>query len=472
MKKNWLAAAIVSVAAGLGLCVTASAEGPTTYRLSSPADYYVGDSEYRAVSTYQPSASDQPGVAVAPAAPACTSACACEEEVEECPCEPWRLFCQKECGANVYGFVDGGIMFNFDSPADGFNGPVTFPDRDSGQINQFYGILEDVADLGDCCCGWDWGYRVDALYGSDYVYTMEAGFELNPDFTPHWNQNAAGFNSEYGLAIPQIYADLAYNDWRIKVGRMYTYIGYEVVPANGNFFYTHAYTMQYGEPFTHTGVMAAYKYSDTTTLNIGLVNGWDAFDKVSDEAAPMFGFAWDGGEGLTVAWNAILSQHDPIALGPAAGVLTDRQMYSLVIGYTFGCDDEWQYVFQHDYGWQAGANAFTPGLAAEWYGVNQYLFYTVNDCWKVGGRLEWFRDDDGARVTGLRNPSNAIFGQSFAGNFYELALGLNWTPTANITIRPEVRYDTFDGVGTVAGPFNAGTQEDQFLAGLDAIFLW
>ena len=46
-----------------------------------------------------------------------------------------------------------------------------------------------------------------------------------------------------------------YNDWKIKLGHFYTPIGYEVVPANGNFFYTHAYTMQYGEPFTHTGVL-------------------------------------------------------------------------------------------------------------------------------------------------------------------------------------------------------------------------
>jgi hypothetical protein len=418
----------------------------------------------------QPSPSDQPqpaaAVACQPAAPAC------EEAAEEEECEPWHLFCQKECGANIYGFMDGGFMWNTDGPADHFNGPVTFPDRDWGQFNQLYGILENKADNGGC--GWDWGYRADALYGSDYVFTMAAGLELNPNFSPAWNQRADGFSSEYGLALPQFYLDLAYNDWAIKVGHFYTIIGYEVVPANGNFFYTHAYTMQYGEPFTHVGAIGAYKYSDTTTLNIGVVNGWDALDKVQDEASPIFGFAWDGGEGLTVAWNMICSFNEPVGLGPAAGALTNRSLYSLVVGYTFGCDDEWQYVFQHDCGWQTGASAFAPGQMAEWYGVNQYLFYTVNDCWKAGLRAEWFRDDDGARVTGLRNPSNAIFGQSFAGNFYEVAAGMNWTPTANWTVRPEVRYDWFDGValGPAAGPYDAGTSNNQFLLGFDAIFLW
>ena len=456
-------ALVAAVAWGLYAGSAQAQYGPAT----QPTAY---DNSYYFQPDAQPSPSDQPvpppAATYVPCQPACAPVCE-----EECACEPWRLFCQKECGWNIYGFLNAGIMWNTANPADGFNGPVVFPDRDSGQFNQAYFILEDVADLGGCC-GWDWGYRVDALYGSDYLYTMSAGLELDPDFTPRWNQNAAGFNSEYGLALPQFYLDLAYNDWKVKVGHFYTPIGYEVVPATGNFFYTHAYTHMYGEPFTHTGVLGQYTYSDTTTLNIGVVNGWDAFDKVSDEAAPLFGFSWDGGNGLTLAWNAILSQHEPIFLGPAAGALTDRQMYSLVIGYTFGCDGEWQYVLNHDYGWQAGANAFTPGLAAEWYGVNQYLYYTVNDCWKVGARFEWFRDDDGARVTGLRNPSNAIFGQSFAGNFYDISLGLNWTPTANWTIRPEVRYDWFDGVGTVPGPFDAGTDNDQFLLGFDAIFLW
>jgi hypothetical protein len=471
MKRNWLIAAAVAIAAGLGLTLTASAQNPT-YNVSG-SDYYVGDVGVSTVSTYQPSASDQPAPppVVAGPGPCAPAACACEEE-EACPCEPLHLFCQKECGTNVHGFAAGGFMWNFDSPADGFNGPVTFPDRDSGQFNQMYAIIEDPASLGDCCCGSDWGYRVDVMWGSDYVFTQAAGLELHQDFTPHWNQRAPGESSEYGLALPQFYVDLAYNDWTVKFGHFYTIIGYEVVPANGNFFYTHAYTMQYGEPFTHTGVLGAYKYSDTTTLNIGVVNGWDAFDKIQDEASPIFGFGWDGGEGLTVAWNAILSNSEPIGLGPAAGTLTDRAMYSLVIGYTFGCDDEWQYVLQHDYGWQAGADAAAPGQAAEWYGINQYLFYTVNDCWKAGGRFEWFRDDDGARVTGLRNPSNAIFGQSFAGNFYEFSVGMNWTPTANWTVRPELRYDWFDGVGTVAGPFDAGTDNSQFLVGFDAIFLW
>lgn len=398
---------------------------------------------------------------MAPAEPAAE-----EEAEEEETCDPWRLFCQKECGWNFHGFAAGGIMANSRGPADNFNGPVTFADRDSGQFNQLYMILEKAADNGGC--GWGFGGRVDALYGSDYVFTMATGLELTTAGAPKWNIGPNG-NAEYGLALPQFYADVVYNDLSVKLGHFYTVLGYEVVPANGNFFYTHAYTMQHGEPFTHTGALATYKYSDSTNLVAGLVNGWDNFDRDVDTGAAILGFTWKNcDETLNIAYNICLSPNEPVLLGVNAGLLTNRNCSSLVVSKTFGCEGEWQYVFQNDIGWQHQGAADGTG-AAEWYGINQYLFYTVNDCWKFGGRFEWFRDDDGARVTGLRNTGNSIFGQSFVGNFYEMSLGANYTPTANLTIRPELRYDWFEGTGT---PFNNNTGVDQFLFGFDAIFLF
>lgn len=384
---------------------------------------------------------------------------------EEPACEPWRLFCQKECGWNLYGFASGGIMANFHDPADNFNGPVVFPDRDDGQFNQLYAILENTIDTGGC--GWDWGGRVDLLYGTDYILTQAIGLETHDDGTPHWNGNRF-----YGLALPQAYLEVGYNDWAFKLGHFYTPIAYEVVANTGNFFYTHAYTHQYNEPFTHTGVQATYKYSDTTSVIAGFVNGWDAFDREVDTGAGVFGLLWTGDNGLSLALTGIVSPNEPILLGPDAGLLTNRNMYALVVSYTFGADDEWQYVFEHDNGVQLGGNAFTPGRTAEFYSVTQYLFYKINDCWKAGGRFEWNRDDDGARVTGLR-PGNTIVGESFAGNFFDISVGLNWTPTANLTVRPELRYDWFDGISlTGLRPYDDGTRDDQWLAGFDVIYLF
>jgi hypothetical protein len=143
--------------------------------------------------------------------------------------------------------------------------------------------------------------------------------------------------------------------------------------------------------------------------------------------------------------------------------------------------DKWTYVLQHDNGWQDASVAIpgagVAGQDAEWYGVNQYLFYTINDCWKAGVRAEWFRDDDGVRVAGVRPTSqdgldagNTVATPGgYAGNFYEISLGLNWTPHANLNIRPEIRYDWYDGIGN---PFGDGNNQSQWVGGFDAYVLW
>ena len=56
-------------------------------------------------------------------------AAAAAAEAEEPTCDPWRIFCQKECGWNFTGYIAGGFTYNTASPADRFNGPVTWMDR-------------------------------------------------------------------------------------------------------------------------------------------------------------------------------------------------------------------------------------------------------------------------------------------------------------------------------------------------------
>ena len=47
--------------------------------------------------------------------------------------------------------------------------------------------------------------------------------------------------------LPRAYSSFSY------FRHTYELVGYEVVPAPDNFFYSHAYTLYASEPFTHTG---------------------------------------------------------------------------------------------------------------------------------------------------------------------------------------------------------------------------
>jgi hypothetical protein len=456
MKVNWIAAATMSIAASLGMTLVSNAQSPT-YTIADLAQPTDGPPMPPAE---QKSATDR--VPIAPMVEPQPAAAAEPAEEEEATCDPWRLFCQKECGWNIHGFVHGGYTANFDGPASNFNGPVTFNDQDIFLLNQLYLIGEKTIDRETCC--WNWGGRIDVLWGSDYIFTQSNGWETTLLGAPKWNDDPF-----YGLAIPQLFAEVGNEKNSIKIGHFYTPIGYEVVPANGNFFYSHAYTMQYGEPFTHWGLLGSYKWSDEIALNYGVVNGWDALTRAQDDPAIIAGFVWTGCRD-TMAFNVIFG-NEPTVLD--ATVYTDRYMHSLV--YTYNISDKWQYIFQHDYGWQNDGDR-TGTQSAEWYGVNQYLFYTINDCWKWGNRLEWFRDDDGVRVTGLRpDPGHPLAGSGFAGNFYDIATGLNWTPTSNLTVRGELRYDKFSGAavaGAAAEPFGDGTRTDQTLLSFDFIYLY
>jgi hypothetical protein len=227
--------------------------------------------------------------------------------------------------------------------------------------------------------------------------------------------------------------------------------------------------MQHGEPFTHTGGLATYNYNDRWAFYAGMVNGWDKFDATSDKMAFLGGATYTPDhERYTLTGTFISGQEDGVA--PPT---TTRSGYSIVFDYDINC--RLNYVLQHDNFWQDN-DPVNGGNDSEWYGVNQYLFYTVNDCWKLGARMEWFRDDDGTRLSAHHIREVAFGGAPLltpaqaAGNYYNITLGANWTPRSNLTVRPEVRWDWSDG--TVGQPYDSGTKDSQFTAAFDAIVVF
>ena len=411
------------------------------------------------------------------------------QEVEEGPERYLETEFLGSRGIKTYGWIDAGIGANaWGAP---WNGPITFNDRAwQGMMNQLYLVNEKLLDTGDG--GFDWGGRVDLLYGTDYIFTTARGLDAYPAGdpiglgAPRW-----GYNKYYGLAMPQLYGEVGYNDLAVKFGHFYTIIGYEVVPAIGNFFYTHAYTMQYGEPFTHTGVLTTWTPNDQVIFYNGITNGWDNFDDGMTTFGPVTNTGYPGynsnaaylggvtfksaDESQTLTFTTSTGNELGSFGVPMAG---NRSILSTV--YVNKLSDKLTYVFQNDNGWQFNAgNIYRPasqvGDTAQWYGINQYMFWNFSETLVGGMRLEWFRDNNGYRVI---NPlRNYLFGQQpvyggYAGNFWQLTYGLNYKPTANWMIRPEIRYDWYspDSPGTGQSPFGNGDQLGQLYGGCDLIW--
>jgi len=402
----------------------------------------------------------------------------------------------------TYGWMAAGIgANNWGSP---FNGPITFGDRAwQPMLNQLNLVTERTLDTEDG--GWDWGGRMDLMYGTDYIWTTAAGLDalnynyVNSYFVPRWNSS-----KYYGLAMPQLYAEFGRGDISAKFGHFYTPLGYEVVPAVGNFFYTINNTFQYGEPFTHTGMLANWKTNDQLTWYGGIVNGWDNWSSGTSLAAPITPFynnnanfiggatmkSSDQNQALTI-FGLSGNMMNGIFSGPLAGQASNGNRSYISTVYTNKLNDKLTYVFQNDVGWQFGLqdgqylqtqSGGANGMA-QWYGLVNYLFYNFSDSLIGGMRFEYWRDNNGVRATYQARNVNYAYWQTgnpgftgFQGNFWEITWGLNWLPNRNWRIRPEIRYDFYtpDNPGSGPLPYGGrgfgGDQYGQLYGGCDAIF--
>jgi hypothetical protein len=304
------------------------------------------------------------------------------------------------------------------------------------------------------------GGRVDLLYGEDYWLAKSVGFETRTDGSAHWNGH-----EYYGLAIPQAYVEAGWSDLSLKIGHFYTPIGYEGVPAPNNFFYSKSYSYQFAGPFTHWGGLLTWDMTPSWQTQFGIHNGWDSFDRVSDRLNALAGVKYT--DPCDIWWTsfAITSGDDFNNLADLPGVdsdFTNRTRYSWLLFLSL--TERIDYVFHH---WLGLQEAGAPGnRQADWYGIDHYAYYTLNDRWRAGIRYEWFRDEEGTRL-GLARPSNPNI-PPLPGDIYSVAFGLNWSPDANLMVRPEVRWDVFDGE-TPRRPFQDGRNDNQLMLGVDAI---
>jgi hypothetical protein len=372
----------------------------------------------------------------------------------ETACQPGDscVSCDPGCGygspLEIGGWISAGIYANAHGAPR--NGPLGFNDLGDGfNVHQMWVYAEKPVNTGGC--GWDWGYRADFMFGVDGPDTQAFG-GLGWDTT--WDTSA-----NYGFAMPQLYAEVGIDDWTIKAGHFYTTHGAEVVPALNNFFYSHSYSFYYGEPFTHTGVLASYAWSDDVTFFGGWTQGWDTgFDNTPQADTFLGGVSFPLTDRIDFAYTVSAGDFGPATAGKAALGLPDGGIYLHSFLFTWAINDRWTYVFHNDF----AVNSPAGVPSNRWNGIVQYLQYKINECWATGVRIEVFDDPQGARVS-YNGPATGTYG--------ELTWGLNWTPRERLVVRPELRYDWFNGLSAAnQQPFDNGNASDQFSGGFDVIW--
>ena len=362
-----------------------------------------------------------------------------------------------ELNLSLYGYVETSYTQNFNNPSSGINQNRSFDgDANSFRPNMAQIVLEKGAhtegDMAERA-----GFRIKLDVGEDAKFTGGTGAD---DFD---------FQEAYGNFIAPIG-----NGLRLQAGRMNTLIGYEVIesPLNPNFSRSFMFGM--GEPFTVTGVRAAYDFNDYVSFAMSAIDSFtgaqvDLNNSKSVEAllslAPMdnvgisiFGF-W-GPEGVRGASNT-----DRLQIGGILDVQVTQKAEVVVEAY---------------YGNQANASrvpgsTLPAGVNARWNGVAGYLIYDFNDKWGARVRGEIFEDAAGlfsCQLTGSTVSGNAqacFPGSNNAQTLWESTWTLQYKPVPSVITRIEFRYDKSNQYTFQEGVNAANNQST--LAG-DVIFLF
>jgi hypothetical protein len=388
---------------------------------------------------------------------------------------------QREAGTNplvernwrIGGSTVQSFVVNVSSPRDRFNGPVTWTDRSNDyQLNQQWIYVERMTDTSQQ--EFDLGGRIDFNYGTNYRWETSAGLEDT------WKVNTN--RAFYGISMPQAYIETAYNDVKVKWGHFISPVGYFTVDTTKNFFNTIPYTFEYGEAFTHWGALATWKVDDQLVIGGGVTRGWDNFNGAGTGSRGVGGIwtaTYTFENRASIAYVGMISNEFTNHMAPVPNY-SARYLQSLVLSIPL--TDQLSYVAQTNFGTQGNAydHSDTRRIGrANWYGLNQYLFYTISRRWTWGINFEWFRDEEGYRVGNqlptASDPSSMVRGLpsnrfGYIGNFYQVTVGPKWTPTKNLFVRPNLRCDWFSGTAANPGglkPFDDGLRNNQLIVGCD-----
>jgi hypothetical protein len=371
-----------------------------------------------------------------------------------------------EWGIDVSGHVEASYTWSESSPPDGelhedfINARVFDDQHDEFYWNQFdITIQRTLTADNDATTGY--ADRMNVGFMVNYIYGQDARL-IHANGTTDHDLDDASRNEEDDLT--QLYVTLGLpvgNGLLITAGKFVTPIGYELINPTLNPLYSHSFLFGYAIPFTHTGVLAKYNFTESMNATFGVVRGWDqAADDNNDDPSYIgqIAYTYNPGAAGSEPYNIILT-------GITGPEQTDSQgnyrtLIDLIVSHKVS--DQLTLAVNADLGYEDDVgDSFDEDSAdgddAWWYGVAGYAQYAWSEQISVNGRIEWFNDTDGAR--GLN------------ANVYEATLGLAIKPFpdndlgAGLVVRPEVRYDyASDDI------LDGGTDHDQLTFAVDAIF--
>lgn len=385
----------------------------------------------------------------------------------ESPCVP-ACGAAGICGLEYNGYLNAGGTFNDHGTV--YNFTHANSDNTLGLDGAYASVLKKAQNGCGCV---DWGFGADVMFGRDAkFFSSYKGWDDDWE-TGHYGTEYFNNSESYGFAAPQLYGEMSANYWTFKAGRFYTLMGYEGARADQRFFYTFGRNFEM-TPITHSGALATYSGFENLDFSIGWVAGENnMFERGADESLVTGAVQFQRCEGTSLKYSFVAGD------GMHAGAKGTLFRNDVVLKKKLNCCWDTAFIFNYGSLTDAEATGYLPGETQYTGTMNElakfmapggqleyqtwagYLFYTLNDCWKFGGRLEW------------QKGWNSFRGFEYANmEFVSMSFGAHWTPLCcdNFVIRPEFRYDTCSENVFGRNNLNDRGLDDQISLGCDVMY--
>jgi hypothetical protein len=351
----------------------------------------------------------------------------------------------EDAGITVGGHIQGSYTYGFSSPlGNDLTGRYFDFENQDPTLNQI-DIFFDKAVASD---KFDVGGRIEWIYGADTRLIHALGL---------FDHHGVDTGPENWFDLFQAYVDVNLpvgNGLKLRVGKFASPIGYETVVPTGNDLFSHTFSFGYGVPFTHVGVTASTQLTDALSVTGGITRGWDVATEDNNDTIDVLGqLAYKYSDKQTILFNFLVGPDQP----------GNNEDYRAIFDFQYihQVADNFKVAFNGIYAWEKDSESSVSGSDAQWFAAVVYAGLTLNEYVSVNSRVEYFNDQDGARLTG------GVGGTSL----YDATLGLSIKPFPNdkygsgLVIRPEIRVDYAED-----RYFDGGTDYIQTSAAIDAVY--
>jgi hypothetical protein len=246
----------------------------------------------------------------------------------------------------------------------------------------------------------------------------------------------------------------------LKAGKFVTLLGYEVIESPNNLNFSRSLLFSFAIPFTHTGGLLSYSFTDWFSVTAGVVEGWDVSD--DNNASPSYTgqFAVTPLKDLSTALNWIV--------GPEQNSNNTRQRWVTDLTATYAGFKNLTLGANVDVAGEERVPALVATRQdgdASWWGWALYAAYDWTEKFRSAIRFEFFDDPQSVR-TAIRNIGNRT-------SVYEVTATAQYKIWKGLVGRLEYRHDDANAkVFAIRAPGYAPTERVEDTLSVDLYYLF